>query len=74
MRKRSEIAARTDRALLRNDRINVSIEHFTKQLNNFQPNSAKAERKHVCPQQNHRPHLGLGQRISNSAGVAADKV
>ena len=74
MRQRREIAARPDRALLRNDRADAAIQHFHEQLDDFEPNPAKAEREHVRPQQHHRAHLWLGERTADAAGMAADEI
>src|SRR5439155_18962573 len=74
MGKRSEITARANRAFFRNHWIDAPVQHFAKQLDDFATNSTEAERQNIRTQHDHRAHLGLRQRISNSTGVAADKV
>src|SRR5206468_5455115 len=74
MRQRSEIAASAYRAFFWNDRMDAPVEHFAKQLDDLVTDSTQAQGQDIPPQHHHRPHLGLGQRISNSARVAADKI
>src|SRR5437773_7205859 len=74
MSERSEIAAGADRALFRNDGVHTAIEHFTKHLDNFEPDPAESESKHVGAQQHHRARLRLRKWIANSASVAANEV
>ena len=74
MSERSEIAAGANRSLFRNDRVDAAIEHFTKHLDNFEPDPAESESKHVGTQQHHRARLWLRKWIANSASVAANEV
>ena len=74
MRQRREIAARADRALFRNDRMHTAVEHFAKQLDDFQTDPAESEREHVGAKQHHGAHLRLGKRLANAAGMAADEI
>ena len=74
MSERSEIAAGADRSFLWNNGANTAIEHLTKHLDDFEPDTAEAERKHVGAQQHHGPHLRLRKRIANSAGMTANEV
>src|SRR5437762_2836391 len=74
MSERSEIAAGADRSFLWNNGADTAIEHLTKHLDDFEPDTAEAERKHVGAQQHHGAHLGLRKRIANSAGMTANEV
>src|SRR5207249_3105451 len=74
MCKRCQIAACAYRAFFRNYWTDAPVEHFAKQLDDFETDSTEAEDQDIRPQHRHRSHLGLGQRISNSASVAADEV
>src|SRR6266700_5005439 len=74
MCERREIATGADGTFFWNDRMHAAVQHLAKHLNYLQPNTAEAERQHVCAQQHHRANLGLGQRLTNSAGVAANKI
>ena len=74
MRQRREIAARADRSFLGNDRVDAAIQHRDKQLDDLQPDPAKAEREDVGSEQHHRAHFRLGKRAADAAGVAADEI
>src|SRR6266496_2937273 len=74
MRERREIAAGADRTLFRNDRMHAPIQHLAKHLNDLEPNTAEAERKHVCAQQHHCANFGLRKRLTDSTGVAANEI
>src|SRR6187551_567900 len=74
MRKRREIATRTNRAFLRNNSVHTAIKHFAKQLDDLTSDPAEAERQHVRPEQHHCAHLGFGKRFTNSAGMTTNKV
>ena len=39
-----------------------------------QSDSAETEREHIRPEQHHRAHLRFGERLADSAGVAANKI
>src|SRR6267142_6882824 len=52
----------------------AAIKHLAKHLNDLKPDAAEAERQHVCAQQHHRANLWLRQRLTNSTGVAANKI
>src|SRR5437899_4651676 len=74
MGQRRQIAACAHLAFLRDHWTDAPVQHFAKQLDDFATDSTEAERQNIRPQHHHCAHLGLGQRISNSTGVAADKV
>jgi hypothetical protein len=69
-----QIAARTDRSFLWHHGMHPAIEHFAKHLDDLHPNPAEAEREHICAQQHHRAHFGLGKRIANAAGVTPNEI
>src|SRR5438445_11663220 len=71
MSKRREIAASAYRAFFWNDRTHPPLEQFAKQLDSLVTDSTQAQGQNIRPQHHHRPHPPLGQRIPNSAGVAA---
>src|SRR5437667_3818560 len=52
----------------------AAIKHLSKHLNDLEANAAEAERKHVCAQQHHGANLWLRQRLTNSTGMAANKI
>ena len=59
MGERREIAARSDRALLGNDRTHPAVEHFHQKLDDLETNAAEAKRKNVGAKQHHGAHLRL---------------
>src|SRR5947207_14606063 len=71
MSERSEIAAGPDRSSLWNNGTNTAIEHLTKHLDDFEPDTAEAERMHVGAQQHHGAQLRLRNWSANSAGMTA---
>src|SRR4051812_12636027 len=74
MRQRREVSAGPHRAFLRNYRNDSAIVEFTKLLNDLPPNTAKAEGKHVCPQQNHRTNFRGREWFPDTASMASDEV
>src|SRR6266576_6611576 len=52
----------------------AAIKHLDKHLNDLEPNAAEAESKHVCAQQHHGANLWLRHRLTNSTGMAANKI
>src|SRR6266496_5332799 len=74
MGQRRQIAACAYRAFFRDHWTDAPVQHCAKQLDDLATDSTEAERQNIRPQHHHCPHLGLRQRISNSTGVAADKV
>src|SRR5215469_1966070 len=74
MCQRRQVAARTHRAFFRNHWTNAPIEHFAEQLDDLETDSTETEGQNIRPQHHHCPYLRLRHWISNSAGVAADKV
>ena len=52
----------------------MPIQHLAKHFNDLQTNAAEAKRQDICTQQHHRANLGLGERLANSTGVAANKI
>ena len=52
--------------------MDAPVEHFAKQLDDFATDATHTESQDVRAQHHHRAHLAFGQRISNSARVAAN--
>jgi hypothetical protein len=50
------------------------IQHIGEQLDYFQTDAAKAERKDICSKQYHRTHLRFRKRSTNTAGVTPDEI
>ncbi len=74
MRQRREIPAGPDRALLRNDRADVRIQHPDEEFDDLEPNPAEAQREDVGPEQHHCAHLRLRERAADAAGMAAHEI
>ena len=74
MRERREIATGADRSFFGNDRMHAAIEHFAKHLDDFEADSAEAERENIGAQQHHGAHFRLGKRLADAAGVTAHKI
>src|SRR5215469_9599938 len=74
MCERREIATGAYRTLFWNDWVHTAIEHFAKHLNHLKANTAEAECEHVRAQQHHCAHFRLRKWLTDSAGVAANKV
>src|ERR671935_1286555 len=74
MGKWREIATCADGTFLRNHRIDATIEHFAKHLDDFSSDAAESQREHVSAEQHHGTHLRLRERIANATGVAANEV
>ena len=74
MSERGEITAGADGALLRNDGMNAVVEHGDQQLEQRGAHAAEALGEHVGAQQQHGADFRLGERIADSAGMAADQI
>src|SRR5580698_4551529 len=74
MRERSEIAAGSDGAACRNDRVNAVIQQRNQRLDHYGANAAVAFGKNVGTQQQHRARFRLGERFAESGSVATNQI
>jgi hypothetical protein len=54
--------------------MDAAIEQLAKHFNDLEANAAEAERQHVCAQQHHCANFRLRQRLTDSTGVASNKI
>ena len=74
MRQRRKIAARAERALLRDHRMHAAVQHGKQRFERRQADAGIAACKRVAPQQ-HRPAHDLArQRRAHAAGMADDQI
>src|SRR5215471_1372995 len=74
MCERREIATGAYRTLFWNDRMHTAIEHLAKHFNDLKANTAEAECEHVRAQQHHCANFRLRKWLTDSAGMAANKI
>src|SRR5581483_7856084 len=74
MGQRREVAAGSYGALLRDDRMNSSVEKGNQLLQQLEADSTEALGENVGAQQNHGANLRLAQRLSDTARMASDKI
>ena len=71
---RGEIAARADRALRRDERVDAAVEQRDQALERLEPDAGVALGEHVGAQQHQRARLGLLERRADARGVRAHQV
>ena len=74
VRQRGEVARRAEAAARRDDRMDRRVQHRHEQVDDLDPHAGEPDRQGVRPQQEHRPHDVVGQRVADAGGMGADEV
>ncbi len=74
VRERSEVSRRADGTLLRHDRQEIGVKHVEKRPNGPDPDAREPLGQGVRPQEHHRSHGPIRERLPDAGAVAAHQV